>query len=75
LRFQTPYSDDRAEHLPYSDDRQEVERVAKAHDDAFDIGLVMYRLSRAAAQDAEGEDDRGDSIGDVSGFQRRAAQL
>jgi hypothetical protein len=32
-------------------------------------------LSRAAAQDAEGEDDRGDPIGDVSGFQRRAAQL
>jgi hypothetical protein len=29
---------------------------------------TWHRFSRAVAQDAEGEDDRGDPIGDASGF-------
>jgi len=49
-------------------------KLSQAHDDAFDMGLVVH-LSGAAAQDAEGKDDRGDLIGDASGFQRRAAKL
>ena len=53
--------------LGYADaeERQTKPRLVHA------ITGLIARLSQAAA----GEDDRGDPIGDVSGFQRRAAQL